>query len=148
MQPYSTITTDSIQHEQETSQGIFIKLFEEQVRANPNGDAVVFGNNCWSYDALDKISNKLSNFLRAEYQVGEGTLVGIIVERSDLTVISMLAVLKAGAAFVPVDPNSPAQRVSYLVRDTNMSVLLLQSSRMFDLQDIECPLFALDLQLD
>jgi len=147
MQSFSTISKNSIDAEQGIKENI-ISHFEAQVKQVPDKEALVFHGKKWTYKQLDAISNQLARYLVKEYQVAKGDIVGIITEKSDLTVISMLAVLKAGGAFVPIDSDSPKQRVRHIVGDTQMKVLLLQSSKMFDFTELDCPLFALDLQLE
>lgn len=100
-----------------------VDLFEEQVARNPDAIALSFSGKEFSYGELDRQSGRLSNFLRAEGVSGE-TVVPICVERGVTMVVAILAVLKTGAAFVPMDPEFPAERIGYMLADSGGRLLL------------------------
>jgi amino acid adenylation domain-containing protein/thioester reductase-like protein len=95
-----------------------IDYFEEQVKKSPDAIAVEFEKENLSYHALDFKSNQLAHYLRAS-GVKEETLVAICIPRSLEMMIGILGILKAGAAYVPVDPEYPQARINYLLEDTN-----------------------------
>ena len=99
------------------------ELFEAQVRKNPNVVSVVFGDASLSYAELDKRANQLAHHLK-RLGIGPEMLVGVCLERSLDMVVAVLAILKAGAAYVPLDPAFPENRLSYMVEDSRMSMLL------------------------
>jgi amino acid adenylation domain-containing protein len=101
------------------------ELFEEQVRRTPQAVAVTLQEQSLSYAQLNERSNQLARYLRAQ-GVGGEDLVGICVERGLEMVVGLLGILKAGAAYVPLDPNYPAERVEHMVRDAAPKVLLTQ----------------------
>ncbi|MBC8756865.1 amino acid adenylation domain-containing protein [Kordia sp. YSTF-M3] len=101
-----------------------IDLFYEQVRKNPKNIAVNFENETLTYAALDEKSSRLSVFIQQKYAVTNGTLVGILLERSTDLIISILAVLKAGAAYVPIDLKYPEERINYIKKDAGISVCI------------------------
>ncbi len=103
------------------------QLVERQVEQTPDAAAISFGNKTLSYGALNKRANRLARAL-GEAGAGPGKLVGICAERSIETVVAVLAVLKAGAAYVPIDPNFPAERVATMLDDSKAPVLLTQSA--------------------
>ncbi|KAL8656289.1 MAG: hypothetical protein Q9226_002718 [Calogaya cf. arnoldii] len=81
-------------------------------------------NRRYSYSKLDMLSGRLSAFLRSECSVIPGGIVPVAMEKSALAIITILSVLKAGAAYVPVDPDWPLVRVRHILHDTNATVLL------------------------
>ena len=87
--------------------------------------AVVCQDESLTYGELDRRANQLAHALRAE-RIGPGDLVGIRVDRSVRMVVALLGVLKAGAAYVPLDPAFPADRTSYMIEDADVSVLLTE----------------------
>jgi len=103
------------------------QLFEEQVKRTPDAIAVVFQEQQLSYRELNQKANQLAHYL-SSIGVKTETLVGICVERSLEMVIGLLGILKAGGAYVSLDPNYPAERVSYMLDDAQVSVLLTQES--------------------
>ncbi|MFI0425209.1 amino acid adenylation domain-containing protein [Spongiactinospora sp. 9N601] len=87
---------------------------EESARRTPDAPALRSVTRTWSYGELDRAANRLANEL-AGRGVGAGTLVGLFLERSDLAIVSMLAIAKAGAGYVPVDPSLPPKRRSTIM---------------------------------
>jgi non-ribosomal peptide synthetase component F/acyl carrier protein len=100
-----------------------VNLFEQQVIKTPHAVALVFEGAQLSYQKLNERSNQLANYLRAK-GINEETLVPICVERSDTIIIAMLGILKAGAAYVPVDPEYPSERIRYMLEDTRASLVI------------------------
>ncbi len=88
-----------------------VELFEARVDAEPDGVALVFGDETVSAAELDERANRVAHRLIAD-GVGPGDYVGVLVPRSTATVEAMLGVLKAGAAYVPLDPAHPAERIA------------------------------------
>ena len=103
------------------------QLFEEQVKQTPDAIAVEFGDQSLTYAELNSQSNRLARYLRSQGVIAE-TLVGISVERSFEMIVGLLAILKAGSAYVPLDPHYPAERLSLLVADTCPALILTQSA--------------------
>jgi amino acid adenylation domain-containing protein len=100
-----------------------IDLIEQQVEKTPEAIAVVSGAGRLSYRELDARSNQLARRLRA-MGVGRGSVVGLCVERGLDLVIAPLGVWKAGASYVPLDPEYPAQRLSYMLEDSGAAVVV------------------------
>lgn len=94
----------------------FAALFEAQVRRRPQATAVREGSVCLSYDTLNRRANRLAHLLR-QHGVGRESLVAVALPRGVQLVVSELAALKAGAAFLPVDPAYPAQRIAFMLDD-------------------------------
>ncbi len=91
-------------------------LFDAQVAQAPGADAVVFEGRSLTYRQLDEAANRLAHLLAAQ-GVGAGGCVALLLERSAEAVVAMLAVLKAGAAYLAIDPGLPAARIEFMVQD-------------------------------
>jgi amino acid adenylation domain-containing protein len=100
---------------------------EEQARAHPEALAVQYGAAALSYRDLDERAQVLAARLR-ERGVGEGALVAVYLERSVEMVVALLSVWKAGAAYVPIDPQYPPERVRFMLEDTGAAVVVTQGS--------------------
>ncbi len=102
------------------------QLFEERVKKTPGATAVVSNGYSFSFAELNTRANQLAHYLR-KLQVGPEVLVGLSLERSFEMLVGLLGILKAGGAYVPLDPNYPRERLDYMVRDSNISVLITES---------------------
>ena len=100
----------------EVPQGTLPELFQAQVARTPEATAVVFEGVELSYGELNGRANRLARLLIAR-GVGPESLVAVVMERSADLVVALLAVVKAGGAYLPVDPGYPADRISYLLTD-------------------------------
>ncbi|HEV7472548.1 MAG TPA: amino acid adenylation domain-containing protein, partial [Pyrinomonadaceae bacterium] len=124
-----------------------IDLFELQVQQSPAAAALIFQDQVTTYAELNARANRLAHHLRNQYHAGAETPIGIRLDRSDLMIVAVLGVLKAGAYFVPIDPNFPLERVDYILEDTNLTLLLTQSDYAFDELNFHGSVIALDLEL-
>ncbi|MFF3786140.1 non-ribosomal peptide synthase/polyketide synthase [Streptomyces sp. NPDC001933] len=111
----------------ELPEGSLPALFERQARANPAAIALTDGETTLTYGRLNARANRLAHAL-IDRGVGPEQLVALSLPRSAELVVAVLAVLKAGAAYVPVDPEYPAARIAYLLQDAR-PVLLVTTSR-------------------
>ncbi|MFP2898978.1 amino acid adenylation domain-containing protein, partial [Corallococcus sp. 4LFB] len=100
-------------------------LFEAQAERTPEALALQFEDQRLTYAQLEARANQLAHHLRAR-GVGPETLVGVCLERSVEMVVALLGVLKSGAAYVPLDPATPPERLAGMLEDTAASVLLIQ----------------------
>ncbi|MBS1806280.1 MAG: non-ribosomal peptide synthetase [Acidobacteria bacterium] len=98
-------------------------LFSQQAARSPQAIALIAGNRQVTYLEVDDQSTLLAAYLRS-LGVRPGTLVGVAMGRTEKLLISLLAILKAGGAYVPLDPNYPKERLSLVIEDANISVLL------------------------
>jgi putative pyridoxal-dependent aspartate 1-decarboxylase len=108
----------------EHSNASVLELFEEQVIANADANAILFEDKKLTYAELDKLSNQLANYLKQTHQLSAESLVGIQLERSEWLVVCVLGVLKAGAAYVPIDPAYPADRIEYIRTDSGCKLCI------------------------
>ncbi|GAB1715820.1 MAG: non-ribosomal peptide synthetase [Nitrobacter sp.] len=102
------------------------QLIEFQAARYPHNLALVCESSMLTYGEIDQRANKLANHLR-ELGVGPEVLVGVVAERSNETMIGMLAILKAGGVYVPIDPDAPLDRIRALVADNEINVLIVPS---------------------
>ncbi|MFN6515779.1 MAG: non-ribosomal peptide synthase/polyketide synthase [Nostoc sp. CreGUA01] len=119
------------------------QLFEEQVERTPDAIAVVFENQKLTYHQLNCRANQLAHYLQS-LGVGADVLVGISVERSLEMVVGLLGILKAGGAYVPLDPEYPQDRLSLILEDAQVSVLLTQQHLVDRLPQYQAKLVCLD----
>ena len=111
------------------------ELFEEQAKKTPNNTAVVFGMQKLTYKELNEKANSLAYYLR-KTGIVTNDLVGVMVNRSLEMIIGMLAVLKAGGAYIPIDPTYPKDRIEYMLKNSNSKILLTQE-HLHDITDFK-----------
>ncbi|WP_370901617.1 amino acid adenylation domain-containing protein, partial [Chryseobacterium gossypii] len=110
---------------------------EYQAAKTPDATALVYNDVTLSYRELNERSNRLAHHLIREYQLQPDNLVPLCLERSADMLIAILAVLKAGAAYVPMDPSYPADRIGHILEDTGAKLVIAQESTAEKLQNIE-----------
>ncbi|HEX3048125.1 MAG TPA: amino acid adenylation domain-containing protein [Bacillota bacterium] len=103
------------------------RLFFEQAVRNPDRPAITFQERTISYRELNEKSNQLARRLQ-EIGVKPGEIIGIMLERSPEMIIGLLGVLKAGAAYLPLDPDYPEERIRYMMEDSGAGVLLVNGT--------------------
>ncbi|MCK5573956.1 MAG: amino acid adenylation domain-containing protein, partial [Bacteroidetes bacterium] len=108
------------------------ECFEKRVSRNPDAVAVSFEDEHITYRSLNERANQLAHHLRS-LGVGAEDIVGICVERSVEMVVGMLGVLKAGGAYLPLDPTYPVERLRYMLEDSGVGILLTQRRILDDL---------------
>jgi len=117
-----------------------LELLEQQAKETPENLAVMFEGRRLSYRELHQRANQLALFLK-ECRVGPEAAVGICMERSELLVIALLGTMKAGAAYVPLDPGLPAARLAIMIQGSQARLVLAQESlrsRLPRSAEIEC----------
>ncbi|MFK3985733.1 amino acid adenylation domain-containing protein [Micromonospora sp. NPDC050397] len=117
-------------------------LFQAQVTRTPDATAVVFEDVRLSYVDLNARANRLAR-LMADRGTGPESLVAVLLERSADLVVALLAVLKTGAAYLPVDPDQPADRITRLLADAGVA-LLLTTGALNPANDVQVPCLVLD----
>ncbi|MFF3671270.1 amino acid adenylation domain-containing protein [Microtetraspora malaysiensis] len=110
---------------------LFTELFEERAAACAERTALVFNDESLTFAELDTRANRLAHLLRSR-GAGPEMLVGLACSRSAWTVVAMLAVLKAGAAYLPLDPDLPRERLSYMLADARPLIVLTDRKSAFD----------------
>jgi amino acid adenylation domain-containing protein len=112
---------------QDYPQSCIHQLFEAQVEQSPNAIAVVFEDQKLTYQQLNQQANQLANYLQ-RLGVQPNDLVGICVERSLSMLVGLLGILKAGCAYVPLDPAYPQERLTFMLEDAKVSLLITDQS--------------------
>src|SRR5262249_1157102 len=119
------------------------QLFEEQVERTPDAVAVAYEEQSLTYRELNSRANQLAHHLRA-MGVGPEELVGICLERSIEMVVGLLGVLKAGGAYLPLDPAYPKDRLAFILEDARLSILLTQQRSSLNLPKDQLQVIQLD----
>ncbi|NLR67705.1 non-ribosomal peptide synthase/polyketide synthase [Chitinophaga varians] len=115
-------------------QKTLVDLFAAQVDRTPLLTAVVDEQASLTYRELDALTNQLANYLNSK-GVGAETLVPVCLERSLDMIVAIVAILKAGAAYVPVDPTYPEERILHILEDTNADIILTDHSGFHAIPD-------------
>ena len=101
-----------------------VDLFEQQVLKTPENIALLFKEKQFTYKELNDRANQLADYLKSNYEIQPNDLVGIKLDRSEWVVVAILAVLKSSAAYIPIDPEYPEGRISFLLEDSNCKLLI------------------------
>jgi amino acid adenylation domain-containing protein len=119
------------------------QLFEEQARLTPDAVAIVWDGASYSYRFLNERANQLARYLRSQ-GIAMESRVALCMERSLEMVAGLLAILKAGAAYVPMDPLYPRERLGFMIRDSGAQLLLTHERFVDNFQSQTVPIIALD----
>lgn len=117
---FSKLNDTALSYDKDKTLG---ELFEKQVEATPDSIALIFESEKITYRELNNKANQLAWRLR-DIGINRGDLVAIILNRSIEMVVAILGVLKSGAAYIPIDPNYPDERVQYMISFSNASLVL------------------------
>src|ERR1700756_2987632 len=119
------------------------QLIEDQVEHAPDAAALILGIESLSYRELNSRSNRLAHFLRQE-GVGPETLVGVCLDRSMDSVVSLLAILKANGTYLPLDPKFPKDRLAFMLNDSAVRLIISHSSMQRVLPETTARVILLD----
>ncbi len=119
------------------------RLFEVQVERGPDAIAVVYGDEKLTYAELNRKANQLAHHLTG-LGIGPDVLVGMYLERCPAMIVGMLGILKAGGAYLPLDTNYPQERLSFMLADGHVPVLLTQDHLMAKLPENDAVVLRLD----
>ena len=130
-----SLLTDSEQQQlslwnqtQHSFEGVsLVQLFESQVDKTPDAVALMYEGAQVSYLQLDQRANQLAHYLQSQ-DVSQGDLIGVCMERSIDLVITLYGIIKAGAAYVPLDPDYPLNRLSFMLEDTALRMVISHSN--------------------
>ncbi|AZS50492.1 amino acid adenylation domain-containing protein [Entomomonas moraniae] len=100
------------------------QLFEEQVQKTPDAWALVYEDIRFTYQELNDYANQLAHYLITTLETKPDDLIGLYLDKSEHMAIAILAILKAGAAYVPMSPQAPVERIQHMVNDTNAKAIL------------------------
>ncbi|HVI46040.1 MAG TPA: amino acid adenylation domain-containing protein [Chitinophaga sp.] len=107
-------------------QSTFIDRFSEQVTLTPDAMAILFENTSLTYKELDERANQLAHYLRSN-GIGADILVPVCIERSLEMIIAILGIMKAGGAYVPIEAEYPAERIAYMLEESNAGIIVSSS---------------------
>ena len=124
----------------------FHELFEAQVELTPHREAVVFEGKVLSYRELNEKSNRLARSIRTK-GVKSGSVVAVMVERSQEMVTCILGIMKAGGAFLPVDSDYPEARIAYMLDNSQAELLLIQY-HLLDYFDFKGEIIDIDIDIN
>ncbi|MBD0260345.1 MAG: AMP-binding protein, partial [Cytophagales bacterium] len=108
----------------DTGKNTVLEMLAEQVERQPGQVALKYRDQVLTYGQVGGISNQVARLLRERYGVAPEDRIGLVLDRSDKMVLSLLGVLKSGGAYVPIDPGYPAERIAYIIRDSNCRFLI------------------------
>ncbi|WP_237276457.1 non-ribosomal peptide synthetase, partial [Tenacibaculum ovolyticum] len=106
-----------------------IDVFSEQVIKTPKETALVFNGSMMSYEVLDKESNKIANYLQSK-NIKECAHIGLLFTRGFDMIASMIGILKAGCAYVPLDPSLPKNRLSFIIEDAGIDKIICKEENL------------------
>ncbi len=121
-----------------------LELFEEQVEQTPNNIALTYKGTSLTYRELNNKSNQLASYLYKSFEIKPDDLICLCLNRSEYLLISILAVLKTGAAYVPIDPNHPNDRAKHILEDTKSQLLLTNETYSNRFKDLDIQILGID----
>ncbi|MGH0593689.1 amino acid adenylation domain-containing protein [Bacillus pretiosus] len=122
-----------------------VHMFEKQVEKNPNATAVSYEGYTLTYAELNERANRLAHYLQ-NLGVGTESLVGLCMDRSLDTIVSILGIQKAGGAYVPLDVANPKERLAYILQDSNLKILVTKEELLESLPEHSVQTVCLDKQ--
>jgi len=123
-----------------------VDLFTKAASKNAERIAVEFNGESLSYAQLHKRSNSLAKVLQTRFGIKHGDIVMCAVDRSEHLIVSQLGISKAGAAFLPVDPSIPIERLKYIFDDSDSKLILTVSELALTLSDVRCQKYFIDVE--
>lgn len=127
-------------------QGTLHGFFERRVSDSPEAVAVISGNKKLTYRELDDEATRLAGYIREKFAPHPEDVIGVLMDKSENAVISILAILKAGCAYLPVSPAIPGERRNFMLGDAAVKVLITVSDYMFGMSGYSGHLLVLDIE--
>ncbi|RCX14282.1 polyketide synthase PksJ [Anaerobacterium chartisolvens] len=121
----------------------WVQLFDMQAERSPEALAVISRDGSMTYRELSSRSNKLANYL-IESGAGRETVVGVYMDRTPQMLVALLGIHKAGAAYLPMDPIFPSERIAYMLEDAQTGIVLTQEALADTLPDHNAKIICLD----
>ncbi|MFA0961137.1 non-ribosomal peptide synthase/polyketide synthase [Roseivirga sp. BDSF3-8] len=106
------------------------ELFEQQAAATPTGEAIVFNGKSLTYEEVNVRANRLAVMLMERYAAGRGHRIGVLQDKSEELIISILAILKTGASYVPIDKDYPDARAQFIIKDSGLEIVLFDDKNI------------------
>ncbi len=118
-------------------------LIEVQAEEQPEKVAIIAGDTQTTYGALDEKANRIAAWLQQK-GIGKGDRVGLSLQRSPDLIAALLGILKSGAAYVPLDANYPQERLTFMIEDADIAILITEKSLQTALPESDVPVLLLD----
>ncbi|GAA4271394.1 amino acid adenylation domain-containing protein [Aquimarina gracilis] len=125
-----------------------LDLFRSQVSTSPDALAIVSSDGSFTYKEIDDRSDRLAQYLVDHYDVESDDLIGILMPVSSWSIISIMAILKSGGCYVPIDSDMPDERIRYIIEDTNIKALCSISGAIDSSKDYQVDILNVDLLWD
>ena len=129
-----------------SSESCIHELIEQQAEKFPNATALVFAKQTLNYQQFNIQVNQLAHYLLS-HKVKPDDIIGICIDRSMDMIIALLAILKAGAAYLPLDPDYPKERLKYMIQDSKLSMILTHKNLLKITQEFKQKKIILDDRL-
>ncbi len=126
-----------------SEQVLLSELIEYQARQSQERIAIQTADGSVTYQALNQQANRLAHHLINQFHINVGDRVAICLPRGIDFIVATLAILKTGAAYVPVDPSYPEGRIAYMLQDAQVALLIGESDAKQTLTDVSCPMFVM-----
>lgn len=136
--------TDAVYPSEETIK----TLFESQVARTPAGIAVGFNGQELTYDELNRRANQMAHYLKKSADLRPDDFVGLLMDRSIDMVVAMLGIIKSGAAYVPIDPSYPEERIHYILQDADPKLIIVEKETADKLTAFDGKLIVFDNELE
>lgn len=108
----------------DSNKSTIVQLFEKQVQKTPKNIALVFQEKTFTYQQINEQVNQLASYLKKHHGISSNELIGVKLKRSPQLVVAIFAILKSGAAYVPIDIEHPDHRINYIKKDCNFKVTI------------------------
>ncbi|WP_299135409.1 non-ribosomal peptide synthetase/type I polyketide synthase [uncultured Tenacibaculum sp.] len=119
----------SLMNDLQQEENTIVKVFEKQVKTTPAAIALKYAEKSYTYESLNQKVNQLARSLRENYGIKKGEIVGVLLPKSDDAVISILAILKLGAAYLPIDTKYPIERINYIIENSGLRGLVSNTNK-------------------
>ncbi|MBQ6321343.1 MAG: amino acid adenylation domain-containing protein, partial [Lachnospiraceae bacterium] len=107
-----------------------LTLLQKRVAATPDAPAVVFHDKTLTYREVDEITNRLAVYLQKTWQIGPEENIGVLIDRSELMMLYPFAIMKTGAAYMPLDPHFPTERLTFMCEDAAVRLILSEGTML------------------
>lgn len=108
---------------------------ESKVKANPEAVALYYKTEEFTYKVLDEKANQIAGYLQKVHNIKHGAKVVLLLNRSAKMIPAILAVLKTGSAYIPIDPNNPIDRINYILQDAQPDLVVVDDDGIFDKEE-------------
>lgn len=119
-----------------------VDLFENQVSKTPQNIAVEVNGKQITYLELNQKANQFAKYIATEHHISKGDIVGVLLQKSEMGIVSLLAILKIGAVYLPIDANYPVERINYLIKDSGLKLLITTETTTLRVDN--CDLISID----